>query len=374
MLTVEAAGNIHFKYQYAFYFFVARRLARNLGELEIQERVRHMCQRLHVEEYSNIVLFLVHHSNDHFVLQTLREAANTLLFQRPAFGLNVTTENLLLRRINRLPSPLRTQTLEDRDHERVQQQTLEEKDVLEDEERRSQGEVEDDSDLREQAMNGLDVFAQAGIAAKTVDLLGQILRNYYGSLRLDTKLEIGKDAVDLALRAVFSFLELFGSRDFEIIKLLGEARREYEEENITASARMSDEELERWARDFVFALLGRVAEMVVERVAGALGWEQLRPTLEKLVSENGSLAYRMVKIAALLDGPGPIPRTEIDGLTRDLDGNPLGFQILRDLVAQRVYRYPTEYGDRQWLAAKLNFSMVGQRAADSDKGRRLLAS
>ena len=79
----------------------------------------------------------------------------------------------------------------------------------------------------------------------------------------------------LRCAAVFSFLELFGSRDFEIIKLLGEARREYEEENITASARMSDEELERWARDFVFALLGRVAEMVVERVAGAPGGNNL---------------------------------------------------------------------------------------------------
>ena len=373
LLTVEATGNVRFKYEYSFYFFVARRLARSLDERAIRERVRDMCLRLHVEEYSNIILFLVHHSNDPFVLETLREVASTLLSEIAKFNLDSAPDNEQLKAINRLPSPLGRQPLDDRDHETVQKEMLEERDVLEGEERQLRKGTAVDSDLRETTLAGLDVFAQASIAAKTVDLLGQVLRNYYGSLSLARKVNLGEGAVELGLRALSAFVEIFGTRDFELVDMVVNARRQYESENVTQGARLAEEELKRWGRDFVFNFLGRVAEVVIGRIATALGWEQLRPVLDKLVEEKGLLAYRMVRMAALLDGPQRLPRKEIDGLLKALDGNPLAFQILRDLVAQRVYRYPTDYTDRQWLVERMNFSMAGQRAADFDQGRRLLA-
>ena len=233
--------------------------------------------------------------------------------------------------------------------------------MLEDEERQIEKKNgEEDRELREHSMTALDVLAQASIAVKTVDLLGQILRNYYGSLRLTTKLDIGKDASDLALRAMYSFAEVFVTQNFQLVDLFAEMRRKYEDENVKVSARLNNDELQRWARDFVFALLGGLAEAIVRKVAEALGWEQLKPTLDALVRENGSLTYRMVKMAALLDGPGAIPRSEIDAMVRDLNDNPLGFQILRDLVSQRVYRYPTEFGDRQWCQPKAKMSPLSK--------------
>ena len=228
--------------------------------------------------------------------------------------------------------------------------------------------------MRERSMTALDILSQANVAAKTVDLLGQILRNHYGSLFLKTKVEIGADAVQLALRAMCSFVEIFVNKDGDVVDALVEMRREYEEDNVKASARLSEEELQRWARELVFSLLGSVVAIVIRKVSGALGWDRLRPTLDELVREKGSVAYRMVKMAVLLGGPAAIPREEIEVMVQELNDNPLGFQLLRDLASQRVYSYPMGYGDKQWLAQKLNFSMVGQREADSDKGRRLLPS
>ena len=343
ILAVEATGNVVFKYQYTFYFFVAGRLARGVNEGDVRERVRQLCERLHVDEYANIVLFLVHHSNDQFVLQTVREAANTLLQDRGSFSLDDLADNEVVKTLNRLPSPLRTITLEERDHEEEQKRELADKDVMEAERREMERNVPEDASLRDKTMSGLDVLAQASVATKTVDLLGQILRNYYGSLRIETKLEIGKDTLELALRAMYSFVELIVTKDMEIVKAFVEMRREHEKKNLEAAARLNDQELERWARDFVFWLAGSLVGIFIRRAAGALGWEQLKPTMEKLVAENGTLTYRMVEMAALLNGPGAIPRKEIDALVRELVANPLGTRILRDLVSQRVYRYPTQY-------------------------------
>ena len=186
------------------------------------------------------------------------------------------------------------------------------------------------------------------------------------------KVEIGRDTLDLALRAVAAFFELLGSDDFEFVDFLVESRREYEREHVKKSARKNDQELERWARDLVFNIFRMVGRAIIRKVANSLGFEQLRPTLQQLVPNGASISYRMVELAALLDGPADIPKEKIDSMARDLKNNPLGFQILRDFAAQRVYRYPTDYQDKQWLADKLGFSMARQRSAELDVSRRIV--
>ena len=79
ILTVGATGSVSFKYSYIFYFFLAKNFSRKLADQSTRDRVRHMCSRLHVAEYSNIILFLIHHSNDQFVLDSTREAASLLM-------------------------------------------------------------------------------------------------------------------------------------------------------------------------------------------------------------------------------------------------------------------------------------------------------
>ena len=372
ILAVEATGVIYFKYQYVYYFFLAKRLAMGIADESIRDSVLHMCDRLHIDEYANVILFLIHHSNDKFVLDSVQRSAKSLLNGQPQFGLDISPENALLDIVNRLPSPLGVQVLEDRDPDVEQDKALKNRDLAEANHRELEKTVPESDELKEQPMDGLDILAQAGVAAKTVELLGQILRNYYGSLRVGTKVELAEEAVDLSLRALYSFIDLLISDEVEIVKVLMEARREYELEHLKTSARKDERELERWARDFAFSVLRVVARAIVRKVASALGSDQLKPTLEKLVPEEASLAYKMVEIAALLDGPIDIPRDKIDLMAKSLKSNPLGFQILRDLVAQRVYRYPTDYTEKQWLSEKLNFSMLNQRSADISKSRRLL--
>ena len=370
---VEASGSVCFRYQYIYYFFLSKRLAASIREEKIRDIVRHMCDRLHIVEYSNIVLFLIHHSNDKFVLDCIRGSAATLLEGQKRFSFATSTDNSLLETINRMAAPIGMQVLEVRDPDTEQKEELEQKDAYEAKQRELEKDP-GDKDQREETTWALDTLAQAGVAAKTVELIGQLLRNYYGSLRISTKVSLGHDAIDLGLRALFSYFELLISEDFEILDVLIEMRREYEEENVKASARKSDKELERWSRDFAFALLRVIARSIVGKVADSLGTDQLKPTLEALVPEDASLAYKMVEVAALLDGPASIPKDKIDRIAKEVKNNPLGFHVLRDLVAQRVYRYPIDYKEKQWLVEKLSFSIVKQRTAELDKSRRLLAS
>ena len=375
ILVIESTKFTYFKYQYIFYFFLAKYLSSRLMDSNIRDIVLRMCSHLHVSEYANIILFLIHHSNDQFVLDSTRQAASLLMKQQKLFSFERTKNNILLDTINRLPSSLRVQFIEDRDPEIEQQRILEDKDIAEAREGKIEDNSEDEVEIEKQSMDDLDNLAQADIAEKTVELLGQILKNYYGSLRIDIKVLIGKDMVELALKALHSYFDSLISADLEhIIEELAYIRHEYEEKNVKKSSRKDNVELQHWARDFVFSLCTLVARSIVQKTAEAIGSRQIKQTLTRLISKHDSIGYRMIEIAVLLDSPSEIPREQIESMVRRLNDNPLGFQILRDLVAQRIYRYPMKYQDKQWLASKLNFSMAGQRSVELHKSSRLLPS
>ena len=370
ILIISSTGSVSFKYNYIFYFFLAKNFSRRLTDQNIRNIVHHMCSRLHITKYSNIILFLIHHSNDQFVLDSAREAASLLMQKQNLFRFETSKDNILLEMINQLPSVIIKPLLEERDPEEVQRRELEYRDIAEAEE--VEDHLQDEADFVNESMDTLDILAQANIAAKTVDLLGQILKNYYGSLPLDTKVVIGKDTIELALRALYSYIDSFSSDNFQIIEFLKELRRNYETENLGESYRKDDQDLERWGRDFLFHLCSLLAVAIIQKTARAIGSNQIKPTLSKLVSENDSIGYQMVEIAVLLDSPSEIPRRNIESMVRCLNNNALGFQILRDLVAQRVYRYPTNIEDKQWIASKLNFSLAKQLYAELHKSRRIL--
>ena len=380
-LLLESAGvleegpgsSVSFRFPYVFYFFLARFIARNLSDDEMRSRVVHMCQRLHVTDFANVVLFIVHHSDNSFVLDTIRSATASLMCDQSRFSFEVTNGNELLSTVNALPSPIGKQTLEDRDPEKEQERELRQKDAL-DAERTDLDETETEvARPPETPMEALDVLAQAGIAAKSVDLLGQVLKNYYGSLRISTKMEIAEEAVNVGLRALWSYLDLCLAEDGNFVELLSEARRDYEVENLRESERTSEKERRRWAREVVFSFARSISRAIILRVSRTVSARQLRPTLTQLVEKNGSIAYRFVELSVLLDTPGDIPREQIDGMAKELHNNLLGVQVLRDLVARRVYRFPTDYRDKQWLAEKLGFSITKQRYVERDQTRRVLS-
>ena len=375
ILNVESTGSTLFKYPYIYYFFLAKRLSRGLSEKDVCETVERMCQRLHITEYANVILFLIHHSDNPLVLESVRSSASSLMCQQQLFTFEPSDSNELLFFINRLPSHKVTQRLEDRDPEKEQQRALKKKDVLDAKAREREKSTSEEFGSKDDSMEALDTLAQASVAVKTIDLLGVILKNYYGSLILNAKVNIGKEAVDLAFRSLFSFVELFVTQNGAmLIDTLVEARREFENNNLETSQRKNNQELESWARMFVFSITRCLARAIVQKVARAIGSNQLRPTLKKLVDDHDSIGYRLVEIAVLLDTPSNIPRRKIKKLADRLKNNTFGFQVLRDLAAHRVYRYPIEFDDKQWLASTLDFSLASQRLADLDKSKRLLAS
>ena len=262
--------------------------------------------------------------------------------------------------------------MENRDPEVEQRRELQQRDIAEAEQKELEKAQSRERPLDNRHMNELGILAQGSVATKAIDLLGQVLKNYYGSLRVDAKIEVAEEDVEVGLRTLNLYLDLCLYGEDKIVALLIEIRKEYEARLFKEGSRKNDVELTLWARNALFSIIRSIGSAVILSVSKSISARQLRPTLTKLAKANGSVAYGFVELAALLDCPGDIPRVQIDSMASKLKNNVLGMQILQDIVARRVYRYPTDYDDKQWLAEKLGFSIARQRYTDIDKSRRLL--
>ena len=376
ILTSESTDTFRFKYPYVYYFFLAKRLSRGISESLIRERITKMCQRLHVEEYANVILFLIHHSDDSLVVNSIRTAANSLVSQQDIFQFEKDQSNSQFKAIDNLTfnKHASNQNLEQRDPEEEQNRILQKKDEIERVTHKNGAKFSSSEDMQldSKPMEALDTIAQSIVAIKTIDILGLVLKNYYGSLEIETKVDIGNDAIKLAFRSLFSIFELFTKDVDEIISAFVEIQRDYELKHLNPAARKNDQELTHSVRFFLFSLIKHITKFYIQKVARAIGSQQLKPTVDSLVLENGTIGYLMIEVAILLDKPSNLPRDKIKILTKKLRHDTFGFEVLRDLVRTRIYRYPMEYTDKQWVISKLNFSIVEQRFADFKQTRRML--
>ena len=186
ILEETPTGNVRMRFRYIYYFFLARYVARRLADQHMREKVKFMCDRLHVSEYANVILFIVHHSDNPFVLDSLRSATASLMSGMEHFRFEMDVDNGLLSWINSLPSEIRTRNLENRDPQEVEQKReLRQRDIAEAEQNEREGSQSMVQELDHRQMNELSILSQSNVSAKAIDLLGQVLKNYYGSLKVE---------------------------------------------------------------------------------------------------------------------------------------------------------------------------------------------
>lgn len=189
-------------------------------------------------------------------------------------------------------------------------------------------------------------MAQINVAFKTVQILGQVLRNFPGSLKGDVKLEIARESYQLGLRTLQLILKQLHSNREEIknrIKAL-----------LTKQGIPHEDELEKKERQFYFLISLFVSGAIIKMISYSVGSDQLRETYRELMNEQQKPAFSLVDLAIKLDHIRPIPQWEIFELNKRMSGNSLALTTLKLLVIEYLSLHRTDYKTRQRICSKLN--------------------
>ena len=341
-VLINIDGNYSFGYAHLVYYFIARYYRDNLSrDPKLREQIEHMTDHVSSDEYASILMFIVYFARDSSDI-VKRLVANSDRIYSTEAPANLDSDIAFLNQLCPHPDV-------DIPEEVDVEQNRQERRKLADRVERSAAQL---GDRKKQGIAYSDDLSDADkfdLAYQHIGLLGQVIRNFPGSLPGEDKLAILKSTYLLGLRVLRVFLKMLGSSASGFRQSIADAMAEQKEANPDKVRKFID---------FLLLLLSRMCTLsVIGRLAGSVGAADLeqayRETLEQVGRSNAS---QLVNLAVKLEHLPEFPAGEIRDLHKEFSVNAFADTILSDIVTARMSAVDLDRRTRQSMASlfKLN--------------------
>jgi len=227
---------------------------------------------------------------------------------------------------------------------------LEEQDEAE---RKALAKRNDDVTDEEEMDEKITDLLQHNAAFKTIQILGQVLKNFTGSLRGGPKRPLVEECYGLGLRVlgnIFQMAEEGFPHLVEIIASQGKAREKP----------LSTAEIQKQVSQLFFGLLQMVSYSVFKHVSDSVGTEKVAQTLEELLRNDENPSIKVIDLSIRLDHYDQFPQSQILDLSKRFDGNMFALSLVRYLVWTHLYMFRVDYKDKQFACEKLGIAIENQ--------------
>lgn len=345
---------IEFQYPYIHYYFTAKYLAQNIQEQSVKEQIDLMSRQLHFEESGDIMIFLCHLSKEKTIIESVLANAINLFEKDEEFdfekykSINISFDEFI-----------NTNIIPEEGIEERQEEILEKKDQFESQKKESKKTVEDSDNTGEESEENIKSL---DTAFKSIEVMGQILKNYPGTIAGDLKEKLLTEIHNLGMRTLSHINEIL-SRGIE--RLFDEIKEQIKDEMplnegaIDTSAIMDEmkavfEQLNVY-RDNLFGLM---VFTMLRRLANSLANEALKPLINNGIQEE-VLSFELMRTSLYLNEFGII---QVDGIIKKYDdllneGNLFAAKLIRLMVFDHYYSFgSTNFKARQKIWSKMGFS------------------
>jgi len=343
----DAVGLVSFKYPFHGYYFTARALSQIESWLILEPEVDRLVSSIHTERNANILLFLAHIKRNVHIAEKLISRAQDMFAshsQADIFG----SHDL----IDRFDSTTVRAIL--REGTREEQLAENQKDLLAAETSQHELTAVAEARLKEKLNDALSMNA----AFKTLQVLGQILRNHAGEIERTEKLRIASTCSELGLKVLDFMLSTVAAHGHELLEFRA-AQIRSDRPKINADE-LSDE-MEKYLPNFASTLC--MGTMI--KIANAIGAEDLAPILDE--SLKGTPTNRFLRLVTQLEHFSEFPRKQLTDFHEDelIKAGFLPNNVLRRFIVRRLYLFPAREELKRDVLEKfkikaLPFKFLGQ--------------
>jgi hypothetical protein len=302
------------------------RLTADEGKAQLSELTKH----IYKEEYANILVFLTYLSKDPIVIDAMVLTAKSLYE-----GVEPCNFDSHTRFVNGLNDQLPRSVLVDKGSKAGRKELNRTIDEIESQ--RSKDEEDLDDALR------------INVAFKTIQVLGQILKNFPGSLKGHTKIEIAEQCSLLGLRTMRMLLKILEDNSEAMIEDLVE--------RVFKKGSASHEANVRRAKRFISLVIEALTFAVIKRVSASIGAEALKRTYVALRQKHNTLPMALIDLSVKLDHFRRFPELEFDELIKSTKSNVFPTLVMRHLAFDHFYRYPVKRELKQKYCEKLGIEL-----------------
>jgi len=332
---------LSFTYPYLYYYFLGKYASISQQSPEVQAYISYCLQHLYARQCANTLLFLAHHSGNSAVLDGIVRAIDKQFADQQPSSLEKADVVSIAGLLSHAPA-LRYQSTKPEAYRDKRAEDSDQKDS-------------DEDGLKDKPSNSstTNLLEEIVSLSKAMEIAGTLLTHQFSHYDRTSKNDAILAIFNGAMRAVKRFHSHFHNFDDLMKSMSGRLRDK--------SSGATADQIENDIRNAIALLIKIVTASFVVRAAVNLRTKNLDDNVQKVLEDNSSCAFRLIKIARDLQNPTRLPRVEIDRLRREQETNPAVMAVLQILVLQRLYAYETDHDDKDWAMSV--FLLVGQRAS-----------
>lgn len=209
-ILIKSNGLLKYRYKYIYYFYAAKYLADNIGRC--LHHVDDIWEKLHMEVYANILIFLLHHSKDERIIDKVKGKAEQIYADMPVASLDVAETRHIALVLGDLPKLVMSKI----DVETARRRSLLRQDKVEG---NSVNEADDDFHRSEDRVEDPRLI-EVKHSARMIDVIGQVLRNRFGSFMKADLAELAECDIGSGLRFLSYWLDFTRRQEDVMVNLI----------------------------------------------------------------------------------------------------------------------------------------------------------
>lgn len=340
-----------FRYPYMYYYLKGMFLSKNLGLADVRNYVERCCRHLYVRDHANTVLFLAHHASDEWLIDTLTAQLSGIFDKTPELTFDGDTQSVL-----QLISDAPQLTYRD-DHDPREERAR--RHVVRDEAEEAGDGLRD----AEESAGDLSLASQLAMLFKTIEILGQILKNQYSSIRRQKRQELLTALFKGPLRALGMFYRFHEQNPAQFIEQIEDLMKR----------RGGGQGGQVAARRIVANLFLGVTVGILLRASRSTNADELLSDVNAIVKQESTTGFALMELSMLLDSAKDIPRVEITEVLKRGRNDLLVELVTSILVMNRLYMFKTSRTDKFWVSKELKIGLEQQQQIEYQNSGRQIA-
>jgi hypothetical protein len=332
-----------FRYPYLYYYFIGQHLGENIHDAAIQSEIRSLCLNLDSRENANTLLFACHHTRSPLIFTEIASTLDSCYASDRLFDLE-RDSSLLNSLIGTAPSLI----------------------YHEDSVKVTRGALRDEQDSNLSTEEHIQKANSALVRLfRSMEILGQFLKNHYGTTKNSTKEELIQKVMEGSLRGLFN---LIGSLLDNV-----EVFFKHVEHDAAKRGESADEKVEA-AKRLIFDMVSMITFAFIHKASSSIGSVHLRDNIKRVEEDYPTLANQMMRLSYELDLPDGLSLNNIRRLNDSVKKNVFARALLRQLALKHLHLFKVQYKDRQKLCELLDISINNQRGVQHQHNRQINSS
>ena len=336
-----------FNYPFIYYFLLGNFFARNYDIYK--DIIEDIAEKSYLKDNAYILIFTIHHTQDSDLIDTVLLHTACTLDYIPIATLNIEETKLLETALMELPEKIMSKRSVDDERRLVREQ----RDKMEANSGNVTNDEYEEDKLIEEDIN--EIYK----SLKNMEILGQILRNKYGSLHRDKIEEAIEFIIDSGLRLISIATNSDGLHSLEefFIRMIDNA-------NIPDDDKMKIEDfLRKQIRTMVFINMA----LLLKKIVISIRKPELLEIVEKMYQKKNTSAYDLIYTLFLLDTSEKLSSQNVEKITNTIDK----FKKNNNTVARRFISLSLQhYVNTHHISGRLRekiFSALGLKYQPNTK-------